>query len=86
MYQDRERDAYVSYAAHSRAWQEDGASSLSCPDCGTLLGPAVLSRCAGCGRPFNEIDGMLFVLPAALRNIEEQYSPEMARTVPAEHL
>jgi hypothetical protein len=82
--QDRDRDAYISFTLVRRASRASAQPRFVCPDCAADCSPP--EACPRCGRAFAEIDGMLFMLPEEFRQIETEYSAELARTVPAEHL
>ncbi len=82
--QDRDRDAYISFTLVRRAPRATAQPRFVCPDCAARLQSA--RGVSHCGRAFAEIDGMLFMLPEEFRQIETEYSEELARTVPAEHL
>jgi hypothetical protein len=80
--EDRQTDVYVSYIADSRRWTRNGA--LSCPSCAERLDAG--DRCTGCGRQYETIDEMLFLLPPELDHIRRRYSRSLAATVAAERL
>jgi hypothetical protein len=78
----RDRDAYVLYVLRAEAWtSSDG--SLVCPICG---GAVVAFSCSSCGKEFDELDGMRFVLPPALAHIQESYDVAVANMQSAEQL
>lgn len=84
--QDRSRDVFISFVATARATAASGAGgTLSCPSCdrGTLDAAHV---CGACGTVYHVRDGMLFLLPASLSQIEDSYDPTAAAAFPGEHL
>ncbi|HEY5998747.1 MAG TPA: class I SAM-dependent methyltransferase [bacterium] len=82
---DRTRDVLVAWVVRSRTVPGGGprgAVRLVCPDCrGGLAG----SSCTKCGRVFEELDGMLFLLPERLRR-QVTYVPDQRDALGREHL
>jgi len=84
-YQDRSTDTFVSYVCKSRNYvpAQDG-SYLQCPDCEQELDAAI--RCPACGKAYSSTDGMLFLLPKELKDLQQGYNHQVAAQLPAEHL
>ena len=84
-FQDRSRDAYVSYVCASRHAAETSAENyLLCPRCGGEITQA--DRCQGCEKQYSRMDDMLFLLPEEMEYVEKDYDPDKARLTPKEHL
>lgn len=84
-FQDRSRDAYVSYVCASRHPFEPGSENyLLCPRCGGEITEA--DRCKGCEKQYSRMDEMLFLLPEEMEYVEKGYDPDKARLTPKEHL
>lgn len=84
-FQDRSRDAYVSYVCDSRhPSQPRTPNFLACPRCDGELTETDL--CTGCGKQYSRIDQMLFLLPEEMEHLERDYDSEKALLTPREHL
>jgi hypothetical protein len=84
-FQDRSRDAYVSYVCASRhATETSSENYLLCPRCGGEITRA--DRCKGCEKQYSRMDDMLFLLPEEMEYVEKDYDPDKARLTPKEHL
>lgn len=84
-FQDRSRDAYVSYVCNSRHASEARKTNfLACPRCGGELTETDL--CTGCRKQYSRIDQMLFLLPEEMEHVEREYDSERALLTPREHL
>jgi ubiquinone/menaquinone biosynthesis C-methylase UbiE len=84
-FQDRSRDAYVSYVCESRRkFERREANYLVCPRCGGEVNES--DRCQGCGKQYPRIDGMLFLLPEEMEHVGTGYDPERGLLTPKEHL
>jgi predicted RNA-binding Zn-ribbon protein involved in translation (DUF1610 family) len=84
-FQDRSKDAYVSYVCESRDCSEARAEHyLVCPRCGGELSET--DRCQECRKQYSRRDQMLFLLPEEMEFIERTYDSETARLMPREHL
>jgi ubiquinone/menaquinone biosynthesis C-methylase UbiE len=84
-FQDRSRDAYVSYVCASRNASEPAAENyLLCPRCGGEISEA--DRCKDCEKQYSRMDEMLFLLPEEMEYVEKGYNPDQARLTPKEHL
>lgn len=83
-YQDRSTDTYVTFVAESRRFVSQGAAFLCCPKCSEAL--AADHSCTVCGERYPIIDGMLFLLPEALTQVQREYRPEVAHALPSQHL
>lgn len=84
-FQDRSRDAYVSYVCDSRnPSQARTTNFLACPRCGGEL--TETDRCTRCRKQYSRIDQMLFLLPAEMEHVEREYDSEKALLTPREHL
>jgi ubiquinone/menaquinone biosynthesis C-methylase UbiE/predicted RNA-binding Zn-ribbon protein involved in translation (DUF1610 family) len=84
-FQDRSRDAYVSYVCVSRYPSEPYTEHyLACPRCGGEM--TETNRCERCRRQYSRIDNMLFLLPEEIEYIETEYDPLVASAISREHL
>lgn len=84
-YQDRTRDTFISYSCKSRNYVHDTLENpLACPDCGAAL--TLSNQCTGCARAYTYEDGMLFLLPQKLKDLQHEYSYEVSEQTPEEHL
>jgi hypothetical protein len=84
-FQDRSRDAIVSYLCESRqSLQPRTQNYLMCPRCGGEL--TETDRCKGCQKQYSRKDQMLFLLPEEMDYIEKEYNSEAAMLIPGEHL
>jgi len=84
-HQDRSTDSFISYLCKSRNYSpaRDG-NYLACPDCQGALTQA--NACAACGKEYSYTDGMLFLLPQELADLQRGYSHEVASRIQGEHL
>ncbi|HSE17289.1 MAG TPA: methyltransferase domain-containing protein [Pyrinomonadaceae bacterium] len=83
--EDRARDTFISYSCKSRNYvPETMESYLACPDCGAALN--LSNQCAACAREYTSDDGMLFLLPQGMKDLQHEYSHELSARTPAEHL
>jgi hypothetical protein len=84
-FQDRSRDAYVSYVGRSRAFSRSGQSGhLVCTACrGTL---DARDACLKCGTEYVRSDGLLFLLPRDMDHIRTGYRVAEAATLERELL
>jgi hypothetical protein len=84
-FQDRSRDAYVSYVGRSRAFSRSGESGyLACPACRGSLDAR--DACLKCGTQYVRGDGMLFLLPRDMDHIRTGYQVAVAATLDKELL
>ena len=84
-YQDRSTDSFISYLCTSRNYVADAAGSyLVCANCRQQLSEA--NVCAGCGKEYSYTDGMLFLLPEELKDLQQGYNYEVSQRTPKEHL
>jgi len=84
-YQDRARDTFISYSCRSRNYVPTPLENpLACPECGAALTPS--NQCAACAREYTYDDGMLFLLPQGMKDIQRDYSYELSARTPEEHL
>jgi uncharacterized protein YbaR (Trm112 family) len=84
-YQDRERDAFVSYAGRSlNYFSSPSENRLACPDCRGSL--TASNQCTSCGREYTYTDGMLFLLPKEFEDLQQEYNYEVSAITPREHL
>jgi ubiquinone/menaquinone biosynthesis C-methylase UbiE len=84
-YQDRTRDAFISYSCESRNYVPDTLENpLACPDCGAAL--TISNECIACVREYTYKDGMLFLLAKELKDLQLEYSHEISAQTPEEHL
>lgn len=85
-YQDRSTDTFMMFVGKSRVPRSDESEEdLMCPRCGdgTLDSE---NCCLKCGTVYPVKDGMLFLLPEELDYVTQEYSSEIAATIPSEHL
>lgn len=83
-WQDRNTDTYLTLVCNSRIFvKSQGSAELRCPEC---EGDLKEETCVRCNRRYDSRDGMLFLLPSDLASISSQYRPDVASTLPAEHL
>jgi hypothetical protein len=84
-FQDRSRDAYVSYVGRSRAFSRSGQSGhLVCPACRGSLDTR--DACVKCGAEYVRGDGLLFLLPPDMDHIRTGYQTTLAATLEKELL
>jgi len=84
-FQDRSRDAYVSYVGRSRAFSRSGQSGyLVCPACRGSLDAR--DACLKCGTEYVRGDGLLFLLPRDMDHIRTGYWAEAAARLGGELL
>lgn len=84
-HQDRSTDSFISYLCTSKNYVAAAAGSyLVCADCQQQLNEA--NRCEGCGKEYSYTDGMLFLLPDALKDLQQGYNHELSLQTPKEHL
>ena len=84
-HQDRSTDAFISYVCKSRNYLPgQHGNYLRCPECQRELDS--INRCAVCGKAYSSTDGMLFLLPQRLADLQEGYDSQLAAQLPAEHL
>lgn len=84
-FQDRSRDAYVSYVGRSRTFSRSGETScLVCPACRGSLDHR--DACVKCGVEYVRGDGLLFLLPRAMDHIRTGYQAAVAATLEKELL
>jgi hypothetical protein len=77
-FQDRSRDAYVSYTIKSRSFLPSKTEGyLTCPECHAEMDSS--ARCGQCGKQYNRIAGILFLLPKELDHIETGFDPRDER-------
>ena len=83
--EDRGRDTFISYSCKSRNYLRDTLENpLACPDCGAALTGS--NQCTACAREYTYDDGMLFLLPQEMKDLQHEYSYELSAQTPAEHL
>jgi ubiquinone/menaquinone biosynthesis C-methylase UbiE len=84
-HQDRSTDAFISYMCKSQNYApaRDG-NYLACPNCQEELSQA--NQCTACGKEYSYTDGMLFLLPEKLADLQQGYSHEVSSQIPGEHL
>lgn len=84
-HQDRSTDSFISYLCTSKNYVAVAAGSyLVCADCQQQLNEA--NRCEGCATEYSYTDGMLFLLPEALKDLQQGYNHELSLQTPKEHL
>jgi Methyltransferase domain len=84
-FQDRSRDAYVSYVGRSRAFSRSGQSGhLVCPTCRGSLDTR--DACVKCGTEYVRGDGLLFLLSRDMDHIRTGYQVALAATLEKELL
>lgn len=84
--QDRRHDTFLQFTCKGDGAQPPGPveSDVICPTCQVRLSASF--HCATCHETYPVRDGLLFVLPAALRNILNDYEARRTETIPDEHL
>lgn len=84
-YQNRSTDSFISYMCKSRNYvpARDG-NYLACPNCQGELSRA--NQCTACGKEYSYTDGMLFLLPEHLADLQQGYSQEVSSQISGEHL
>src|SRR5262245_20355364 len=84
-FQDRAKDAYVSYVGRSRTFNRSVEMSyLACPACGGTLDTR--AACVKCGMEYVRRDGLLFLLAQELDHIRTGYQAAVAATLEKELL
>jgi ubiquinone/menaquinone biosynthesis C-methylase UbiE len=84
-YQDRSTDSFISYLCESKTFQQSlDENCLSCANCRGALNQS--NECEKCGRQYTAVDGMLFLLPKELSDLQHEYSFEMSAHTLKEHL
>jgi hypothetical protein len=84
-YQDRSTDSFVSYVCKSKNFVASNAQTfLVCPNCQSGLTEDI--QCARCGKKFSHTDGMLFLLPKELDDLQREYDATVTAEIPKEHL
>jgi ubiquinone/menaquinone biosynthesis C-methylase UbiE len=84
-HQDRSTDSFISYLCTSKNYVAARAGSyLLCADCQQQLNEA--NRCERCGKEYSYTDGMLFLLPESLKDLQQGYNYELSLQTPKEHL
>jgi hypothetical protein len=84
-HQDRSTDSFISYLCTSKNYVAARTGNyLVCAQCQRELSEA--NRCEGCGREYSYTDGMLFLLPEALKDLQQGYNYEISLQTPKEHL
>jgi uncharacterized protein YbaR (Trm112 family) len=84
-HQDRSTDSFISYMCKSKNYvQAPAGNYLACPSCQGELSQA--NQCTACGKEYSYTDGMLFLLPEELADLQRGYSHEVSSQIPREHL
>lgn len=84
-HQDRSSDSFISYVCKSRNYVSARRDTyLLCPQCKTELSEACF--CTACGKEYSCTDGMLFLLPEELADLQQGYNYEVSSQTPGEHL
>lgn len=84
-HQDRSRDSFITYICKSRNFVPAQAENyLRCPDCQEELNQA--NQCTACRRVYSSTDGMLFLLPEELADLQQGYNYEVSSQIAGEHL
>jgi uncharacterized protein YbaR (Trm112 family) len=84
-HQDRSTDSFISYLCASQNYvPAPEGNYLACPNCRGELSQA--NRCTACGKEYSYTDGMLFLLPEKLADLQQGYSHEVSSQIPREHL
>jgi hypothetical protein len=82
---DRSNDSFISYMCKSRNYvRVCDDNFFLCPKCQTGLTESNL--CANCGKAYSSTDGMLFLLPEELADLQQGYNHEVSSQTPREHL
>jgi uncharacterized protein YbaR (Trm112 family) len=83
--QDRATDSFISYLCTSKNYVAAAAGNyLVCAQCREQLSEA--NVCGGCGKAYSYTDGMLFLLPEELKDLQQGYNYELSLQTPKEHL
>jgi hypothetical protein len=83
--QDRATDSFISYVCRSRDYVPAHAGNyLVCANCESEL--TQTNECTGCGKTYSYTDGMLFLLPEKLADLQREYNLEVSTQTPKEHL
>jgi uncharacterized protein YbaR (Trm112 family) len=83
-HQDRSTDSFISYVCRSRNYVPIRTGNyLACPNCHRDL---QTNECTGCGNVYSYTDGMLFLLPSKLVDLQQEYRHEVSSRIPKEHL
>jgi hypothetical protein len=83
--QDRATDSFISYVCRSRNFVPAPAGNhLICANCNSEL--TQKNQCTGCGHTYSYTDGMLFLLPEKLSDLQREYNLEVSAQTPKEHL
>ena len=84
-HQDRSTDSFISYMCKSQNYAPArNGNYLACPNCQEELSQA--NQCTTCGKEYSYTDGMLFLLPEKLADLQQGYSHEVSSRIPREHL
>lgn len=84
-HQDRATDSFISYICRSQNYlPAHAANYLVCPHCRKEL--THNNQCPGCGKEYSATDGMLFLLPDDLADLQQEYNQEVSAQIPKEHL
>ena len=84
-HQDRSKDSFISYVCKSRNYVPAKAGNyLLCPNCQGEL--TETSQCTACRKEYSNTDGMLFLLPEELADLQQGYNYEVSLQIPREHL
>lgn len=81
---NRATDTFVVFLCKTPTPRTETAGALVCPECRTALTPE--NACKSCGRTYETRDGMLFLLPASMMAVKDNYAPERVESIPDEHL
>jgi hypothetical protein len=80
----RADDTFVLFVCETGTQRTAGGGDFVCPACAGAVDAS--DRCTGCGKEYTRADGMLFLLPESLDEVRTSYRPDIARSLPAEHL
>jgi ubiquinone/menaquinone biosynthesis C-methylase UbiE len=84
-HQDRSTDSFISYLCTSKNYvAAETGNYLVCADCQQQLSEA--NGCEPCGKEYSYTDGMLFLLPESLKDLQQGYNYELSQQTPKEHL
>ena len=84
-HQDRSKDSFISYVCKSRNYVPVKAGNyLLCPNCQGEL--TETNQCTACRKEYSNTDGMLFLLPEELADLQQGYNYEVSLQTPREHL